>query len=224
MPRHVTDSWTSFLGPGALTTFLIAAALAAISLGLPVFWRMRQVLQGARRDEREPADTIVVLGRQLVDDQPTDVFIGRLTHAAALWREGLAPNIVVTGGMTGDATRTEAEAGTEVLLALGVPAEVVHREDRSRHTLENLFNVRADLGPRARRILLVSDDLHLTRAATLARNLGFEVRCSAAPQANASGLTRPLRALREGAMLHWYTTGVAWSKLIGSRELLSRVT
>lgn len=222
MPRHVTDSWRDFLGPGAVTTFLLAVVVAALGLGVPVWVRLRQVIQQASRDERGEADAIVVLGRQLVGDQPSEVFLARLRHGAALWREGLAPVVVVTGGLTGAATRTEAAAGAEVLAALGLPASAILREDLSRHTLENLFNVRRHLGTN-QRLLVVSDALHLARAAALARNLGLAVRCSPAPGAIA-GWRWGLRAMREAFMVHWYHVGVAWSRAIGSRRLLSRVS
>lgn len=224
MPRHVSQSWRDFLGPGALTTLVLAALVALLGLGVPIVARLRRVLHSATRHELHPADAIVVLGRELKDDRPTPVFVARLEHGAALWRSGLAPHLVVTGGLTGSATRTEAEAGRDVLIAAGIPAEAILCEGRSRHTLENLYNVREDLGGLPRRLVLVSDDLHLERARALALNLGFEVACTSAPGARARGLSRWARALREAMLLHWYHTGVAWSRLIGSQRLLSRVT
>lgn len=226
MPRHVTDSWRDYLGPGAVTTFLLAVLLAVVGLGVPVWWRLRQVFAEAARARvarPEPADLLVVLGRVLVDDRPSPVFAGRLSQAAALWREGIASRIVVTGGMTGDATRTEAEAGREWLEAEGVPAGVIECEGASRHTLENLYNVREHFGRCS--IVIVSDPLHLARARALAENLGFAVTCCGAAAADPPTRGwRLVRGLREAALLHWYTTGVAWSRLIRSERLLSRVT
>jgi uncharacterized SAM-binding protein YcdF (DUF218 family) len=226
MPRHVTDSWRDYLGPGAVTTFLLAALVAIVGLGLPVWWRLRQVLAEAARARvvrPEPADLLVVLGRVLVDDHPSEVFVGRLAHAAAMWRDGIAPKIVVTGGLTGRASRTEADAGREWLVAAGVPAAVIEREGASRHTLENLYNVREHFGRCA--IVLVSDPLHLARARALAENLGLSVTCCGAAAADPPTRGgRLVRALREAALLHWYSTGVVWSRLIGSERLLSRVT
>jgi uncharacterized SAM-binding protein YcdF (DUF218 family) len=140
-----------------------------------------------------------------------------------LWRDGIAPKIVVTGGLTGKASRTEAEAGREWLVAAGVPAGVIECEGASRHTLENLYNVREHFGRCA--IVIVSDPLHLARARALAENLGLNVTCCGAAAADppTSG-GRLARALREAALLHWYSTGVSWSRLIGSERLLSRVT
>ena len=226
MPRHVSESWKDYLGPGALSSLLVSAGLALLGLGLPVLYRLREVLREARRQERGPADAVLVLGRSLEEDSPSRVFAARLDHGADLWREREAPRIVVTGGLTGRATRTEAEAGRDHLEARGVPGGVILLEDRSRHTLENLFHVRETFREeRWQSVLVVSDPLHQARICALARGLGLSCRFS--PAAKAAPETRLhwwLRALREAALLHWYHTGVAYSRLVRNETYLSRVT
>ena len=225
MPRHVTERWSEYLGPGGLSSLAVAALTELLGLGVPVLLRLPQVLGFARRDERTPSDAILVVGRALRADQPTRVFAARLAHAATLFRAGLAPRVIVAGGLTGDATRTEAEAGRDHLLGLGVPGEAILCEPRSRHTLENLANVRATLRQRGwRQLLVVSDPLHLARVAALARGLGIEARCSPAPAATPSGLRFWLRALYEAHLLHWYHAGVLYSRLVRNQRNLARVT
>jgi uncharacterized SAM-binding protein YcdF (DUF218 family) len=215
------------LGPGGASSLSLALATGLLGVGVPMAWRLREVLRRARRDERSAADAILVLGRELDADRPTPVFRARLEHGAALWREGWAERIVVSGGLTGTASRSEAEAGRETLLDLGVPGHAIWTEQGSRHTLENLFNVRETLRRHGlARLLLVSDPLHLARAAALAGGLALDVACSPAPAAP----PRPgspawwLRAAREAFLLHWYHVGVAYSRAIGSERLLARVT
>jgi uncharacterized SAM-binding protein YcdF (DUF218 family) len=225
MPPHVNDRWSDYLGPGALSSLAVAGLTELLGLGVPVLLRLRQVLGFARRDERTPSDAILVVGRTLRADQPTHLFAARLAHGATLFRDGLAPRVIVAGGLTGNATRTEADAGREHLLGLGVPGEAILCEHSSRHTLENLANVRATLRQRGwRRLLVVSDPLHLARVAALARGLGIEARCSPAPSATPAGLRFWLHALREAHLLHWYHAGVAYSRLVGNQRNLARVT
>jgi uncharacterized SAM-binding protein YcdF (DUF218 family) len=225
MPRHVNERWSDYLGPGAFSSLAVAVLLEVIGLGLPVVLRLRQVLGVARQDEREPVDAILVVGRALRRDQPTPVFAARLAHGAALFHAGLAPRLIVAGGMTGDATRSEAEAGREHLLGLGVPAGAILCEARSRHTLENLVFVRATLRQLGwRRLLVVSDPLHLARVSALARGLGLDARCSPAPFASPDGVRYWLRAIYEAHLLHWYHAGVAYSRLLGRERWLARVT
>lgn len=215
------------LGPGGLSSLTLAFATGLLGLGLPVAARVARVLREAAGGAPRPADVVLILGRELARDRPTAVFRARLEHGARLWREGWAPELVVSGGMTGDATRSEAEAGREVLLELGVPPAVIGIEAGSRHTLENLFNVRETMRRRGlTRFLLVSDPLHLARAAALAGGLGLDFVCSAAtaapPRPGSAGWW--WRAGREGFLLHWYHVGVAYSRALGSERLLSRVT
>ena len=178
------------LGPGGLSSLSLALLTGALGAGLPVAWRMREVLRWAAVEERRKADAILVLGRELVDDAPTEVFRSRLDHGRELWREGWAPLIVVSGGLTGTATRTEAAVVRDYLLAAGVPEAAIWTEDRSRHTLENLFNARETMyRDGLRRSLLVSDPLHLARVMAFARGLQFDLACSPARSAPPHGGT-----------------------------------
>ena len=226
MSRNLVQWWRE-LGPGGASTFSLAFLSGALGLGIPIAWRMRAVLAAARRDETAPADAVLVLGRSLADDRPTTVFRARLDHGARLLAQGLAPRILVSGGRTGRSLTSEAAAGRDYLVACGVAPETVLIEDRSRHTLENLYFVRETArGSGWSRLLLVSDPLHLARAATLARGLKLNILLSpatAAPPA-AGSLGWSLRAVREGFLLHWYHVGLVYSRAIGSTTLLDRVT
>lgn len=225
MPRHRSEPWRTYLGPGAISSFFIASTLAVVGLGIPVLARLRQVLRQAEGEAPRPADAVLVLGRVLRADQPTRVFTARLDHGRDLMAAGWAPRIVIAGGLTGDARRSEAEAGEEYLRGRGVEPAVILQEGRSRHTLENLSFVRETWRTQGwRSVLLVSDPLHLARAVAYARGMGLEVVPSPAVAASPAGPRYVLRALREAFILHWYHVGVAYSKLIRSRRLLERVT
>lgn len=215
------------MGPGGPSSITLAMFSGIVGLGLPVLFRVPTVLRHARRDERAPADAILVLGRELRDNQPTAVFRARLAHGARLLTEQWAPRIVVSGGVTGHSRVSEAQAGRDFLLSQGLPEAVVLVEAGSRHTLENLFNVRETLrGHGWQRLILVSDPLHLARAATLARGLSLEVLLSPAtdcpPVRGSAGWM--LRAGHEAFLLHWYHVGMLYSRAIRSERLLGRVT
>ncbi|HJW71821.1 MAG TPA: YdcF family protein [Geothrix sp.] len=220
-------SFLQKLGPGGAVSLGLAFATAIGLLGLPWLYRLRQVLRMAHGDEAAPADAILVLGRRLDRNQITPVFEARLAKAAALWRLGIAPRIFVAGGTTGDANRSEAEVGLEWLLAQGVPGSSIHLEDRSQHTLENLFNIRAQMRALGcHSLLLVSDPLHLARARATAEGLSLRVACVPAqdcpPRRGGTGWW--WRAAQEAFLLHWYHTGMLYSRLIRSERQLERVT
>ena len=188
---------------------------------------LRQVLRGSIGDLPQLSDFILVLGRRLEQDRPTAVFQARLAFGEELWRGGLAPRIAVAGGLTGKATLTEAEAGRAWLLARGVPDSAILLEDRSQHTLENLFYLRETLRKEGwQALLLVSDPLHLARAGALARGLGLHARCipAVACPPTRNSFRWWLRAFHEAFLLHWYHTGMLYSRVIKSEKQLARVT
>ena len=224
-PPHA--SFLQKLGPGGAVSLGLAVVTVLGLGGLPWVYRLRQVLRGVSGDEPAGADAILVLGRRLQEDRLTAVFEARLAHAESLWRRGLAPRVFVAGGTTGTARRSEAEAGRDWLIARGLPAGAILLEDRSQHTLENLFNVRAEMRAAGwRTLLMVSDPLHLARAKATALGLDLDVRsCPAAEAPPARGsLTWWQRAAQEAFLLHWYHTGMAYSRLIRSDRQLERVT
>jgi uncharacterized SAM-binding protein YcdF (DUF218 family) len=215
------------LGPGGFTSLALAFLGGTVTLGIPLWFCQRKVLDASKGEALHSADAILVLGRRLVGDQPTEVFKQRLEHAAALWLMGLAPRVIVSGGITGDATWSEADAGHAWLMEQGLPDESVLVEDRSQHTLENLFNIRAGMRERGwTTLILVSDPLHLARALAFAKGFGLWAIGSPAtacpPRPGSFGWW--LRSLREAFLLHWYRTGMAYSRLIRSEKQLSRVT
>lgn len=227
---YATPARSSFwqkLGPGGFVSLTLAAGSVILLLGLPLVWRLIQVLRGTRDEGPASVDAILVLGRKLRNDGLTPVFIARLAHAESLWRQGSAPRIIVAGGLTGEASRSEAEAGRDWLLAQGVPAVALFTEDQSQHTLENLFFVRETLRAEGwRTLLLVSDPLHMARAAATAKGLGLATHrapATACPPSRGS-LGWWKRAAFEAFLLHWYFTGMLYSRIVRSRRQLERVT
>jgi uncharacterized SAM-binding protein YcdF (DUF218 family) len=229
MPFHAPPRASFFqkLGPGGAASLGLAILSVFGLCGLPWLFRLRQVFRGARGDEPAAADAILVLGRRLENERLTVVFEARLAHAETLWRSGLAPSIYVAGGATGTSTHSEAEAGRDWLRGRGIPDGAILLEDRSQHTLENLFNVRARMREMGwKTLLMVSDPLHLARAKATARGLELDVCCCPAPEAPPSrgSLGWYRRAASEAFLLHWYHTGMLYSRLIRSRRQLERVT
>ena len=226
---HVTPPRATFwqkLGPGGFASLAVAFASAVLALGIPIWFCHRRVLAASKGQPLRSVDAILVLGRRLEGDQLTEVFKQRLEHAVALWLMGLAPRVIVSGGITGTATWSEAEAGRAWLLEQGLPDEMVLAEDRSQHTLENLFNIREDLRAKGwSTLILVSDPLHLARALACSQGFGMEVigsPASACPPRPGS-LGWWTRSLHEACLLHWYRIGMVYSRLIRSERQLSRI-
>jgi uncharacterized SAM-binding protein YcdF (DUF218 family) len=131
------------------------------------------------RDERGPADAIVVMGAAQYDGRPSPVFAARIDHAIELFREGVAPRLIVTGGkQEGDRT-TEAASAREYAIAQGVPAEAILAEDESRTTLESIRGVAALMADRdLASAVFVSDPSHMFRVLQMAGDAGIEAHGS----------------------------------------------
>jgi uncharacterized SAM-binding protein YcdF (DUF218 family) len=137
------------------------------------------VLVVSRQDQRRPADAVVVLGAAQYNGHPSPVLRARLDHARLLYRQGLAPLIIVTGGIgTGD-RESEATVGRRYLVAQGIPDSAVVVRPEGRSTEASMHSVAAylrdrDLSP----VLLVSDPFHMLRLRLEARSEHLEAYTS----------------------------------------------
>lgn len=102
----------------------------------------------------------------------------RVLYAAALYKQGAAPRILVSGGSFEKPApqSSPAEEAHQVLLMLGVPSEAMWLETESRNTHENAVNSWEMLAPMGlNKVLLVTSASHMPRAVPLFREQGFEV-------------------------------------------------
>ena len=190
---------------------LILAAGCAVVLAVG-FATVRIWQQGAT-DERRPADAILVLGAAQYDGKPSPVFEARLEHAVALWKEGVAPWFIVTGGkLPGDRT-TEAAVARRYAVAHGVPESAIFGEDEAHNTLDSLAAVAVQMRDRdLRTVVLVSDPTHMLRTLRIAEDLGLEAWGS--PTTTSPIVGDPVRAARAtlhelGALAVYFLTGGA---------------
>src|SRR5690349_8324978 len=130
-------------GPRARRVWPWLGGLVLALLGWVVL-DLAYVSLGAETDQAQAADVIVVLGCNIEGDngQPGECIQARADQALALYRRGLAPWIIASGG-GGKGRRTEAAVLTRVLVAAGVPAGAIVPEDRSLDTIQNLRNSQA---------------------------------------------------------------------------------
>ena len=107
---------------------------------------------------------IIVLGHRLNPDcTPSKDLISRIDKTVEYWRETGIPLIMPCGGITRDRERSEAEVMREMLLARGVPDDVIRLENKSRTTSENMENAVKLLGKGAR-VAMVTSEYHIEYA------------------------------------------------------------
>jgi len=151
----------------------IAGALAALIV-LAWVGTVIAVLVVGRRDDARSADAIVVLGAAQYEGRPSPVLRARLDHVLELWRRGVAPVVIVTGGTGVGDTTSEAMVSRRYLLQRGVPDSVVIMETHGLTTIQSLRAVSSIVAALpGRSVILVSDPFHMLRLSILARHLGL---------------------------------------------------
>jgi uncharacterized SAM-binding protein YcdF (DUF218 family) len=153
-------------------------ALAVLWLAGVAAW----IVWVGERDEAAPADAIVVLGAAAYDARPSPVFTERIRHGLDLYRRGYADTLIFTGGYGNGARFSESQVARRYAIRQGVPEDAILIETLSRTTWENLAQARALMQEHGlRRVIVVSDPLHMARALRLSRGLGIDALGSSTP-------------------------------------------
>ena len=213
-------------GADGLFTLLLSTVVVVATCGLSLGWPLRHILRAANNAPSKvpAASLLVVLGMRLRKKEVGPDYAVRLDRVIKLCREDNSRKILIVGGRTGNDEISEAEKGEEYLTASGINPEQIHLEQSSLNTLENLRNMRAMLIPNeADNIALITNRYHLARCELISRGLGlFPKLCGAEDRFVMSGALL-VRLLMEAYYIHWYHTGVIWTRVSGSRKSLSRI-
>jgi uncharacterized SAM-binding protein YcdF (DUF218 family) len=112
----------------------------------------------------------------------------RVWHAARLYNAGVAPVVIVSGGKPPRLAKSTAPAMKRLLESWGIPSDSVLIESRSRSTRENAVytkQVCREWG--VDRIALVTSAVHMRRALSAFRQVGFEEIVPAATDHSVTG-------------------------------------
>lgn len=158
-------------------------------------------MHDAREQQLKPADAIVVFGAAEYDGRPSPVFRARLDHGYDLFRKGLAPMVITTGGSAADPHYSEGGVGHDYLMRRGIPEMALIAETQASDTSESAQRVAVIM--RANRMgtcIAVSDAYHVFRIRKMLEHEGLHVYL--APRADSkpkSAWQRGTAILRESA-------------------------
>lgn len=174
---------------GALCAGIVGAALAV-----------------GDQNNAEPSDVIIVLGAGLRrDGHPGDALWRRSLIAAKAYREGYAPVIICTGGVSENQTRSEAQGCRDILLGEGVPDAAIVLEEHSRSTEQNAINTKAIMAARGwRRAVIVTDSYHMLRAGWIFSGEGIEHTRYPVPRNRVRVQWTAISLMHELAAIHWH--------------------
>lgn len=186
----------------ALLLLVLVAAAAVLGGSVYVVWSARAEILS--QEETPPAnlDCILVLGCGVhADGTPTPMLRSRMTRAVELYQAGWADKLLLSG----DNSRADYnEVATMKTLALegGVPEEDIVLDHAGFSTYDSLY--RAQDVFLVKRLVIVTQEYHLSRALYLADALGLEAwGVAAAPRNDAGQIMRDAREIlaRDKAIL-----------------------
>lgn len=117
-------------------------------------------------------DTLTSKGEHIMLNDSAE----RLTAAVALYKAGIAPRVLFTGGGGYvDKTMKEAPFAGKLLETLGVPKEAILLESESRNTFENaVYSKKKMEEAEIKRVVLVTSSWHMKRAAAIFKKAGVD--------------------------------------------------
>lgn len=161
----------------------------------------------------EPADGIVVLAAGLMHGGSLeDESMRRTIAGIELYKQGLAPILVLSGRANPEEPNmTEAQQRSILAQRMGIAAEAIFKEETANTTREEAVRISRLLMHRGlRKIVLVTESLHLRRAKLAFENTGLEV-FPAPSDDYPVGMTGPQdrlwlasRIIKESAALAYY--------------------
>lgn len=187
------------------TTGVAAAALCVYLAYITV-----RIRQQSLHDEAQPADLILVLGAAEYRGRPSPVLRARLDHALELYRRGLAPRLMTTGGAGGDPVFTEGGVGRSYLIGQGVPSEAIVVENESSSTIESLA-MASEIMDRMNlhSVIVVSDGYHIFRVKRILQSHGLSVYGSPRPELRSDPMHEQWNFLKQAVGYVLWRAGLA---------------
>jgi uncharacterized SAM-binding protein YcdF (DUF218 family) len=168
------------------------------------------IIHDSHQQQLHRADAIIVFGAAEYDGRPSPVFRARLDHAYSLFRDGLAPIVITTGGAAADPTFSEGGVGHDYLVRRGVPDSALIAETQASNTAESAERVAVIMrANRMKSCIAVSDAYHVFRIRKLLEHEGLEVRLAPRPDSRPKSVwQRAVAILRESASYLLWRAGI----------------
>jgi len=189
---------------------LIFSALAgalALFLGITGL----RIVRAAGETPREKADAIVIFGAAEYSGRPSPVLKARLDHGLTLFRQGMAPVVITTGGAGQDPQFSEGGVGHDYLLRHGIPEQNLIAETQGSDTAQSAERVATIMHANGMHsCIAVSDAYHVFRIRALLRREGVAVEVAPRPESRPrSAWDRFSAVIREAASYLAWEAGMS---------------
>lgn len=160
-----------------------------------------RIVRAATEFPIRKADAIVVFGAAEYAGRPSPVLRARLDHGYELYKQGMAPVVITTGGAAQDPDFSEGGVGKDYLLRRGVPEQALIAETQGSDTAqsaERVANIMRVNGMKS--CIAVSDAYHVFRIRALLEHEGVQVEVAPRPESRPRSLWERFTAvMREAA-------------------------
>src|SRR4029077_3599103 len=159
-PRHQRLLWIGGLVLAALARFLTLTGT--------------RIAHEGSLQELHKADAIVVFGAAEYAGRPSPVWRARLDHAFDLFRQGIAPVVITTGGAASDPRFSEGGVGHDYLKHRGIPERNLIAETQGSDTAQSAVRVAVIMRANGlHSCVAVSDAYHVFRIKRLLKHEGI---------------------------------------------------
>ena len=179
---------------------LLLLAVAGVLLLFFGLTGMR-IVRAASEAPSKKADVIAIFGAAEYAGRPSPVYRARLDHGYELFRKGMAPVVITTGGAAQDPDFSEGGVGRDYLLRRGVPEQALIAETQGSDTAQSaarVANIMRANGMHS--CIAVSDAYHVFRIRALLEHEGVQVELAPRPESRPHPRWERLAAVMREAM------------------------
>jgi uncharacterized SAM-binding protein YcdF (DUF218 family) len=195
--RTLPDAEKSSRGHIWLLALLAAAGAFLLFLGVTGF----RIVRAAAEVPAHNADAIVVFGAAEYAGRPSPVYKARLDHGFDLFRKGLAPVVITTGGAAQDPDFSEGGVGRDYLFRRGIPELSLIAETQSSDTAQSAERVAVIMRANGMHTCLaVSDAYHVFRIRALLEHEGVQAEVAPRPESRPKSAMQRFVAVTREAM------------------------
>lgn len=184
-----------FLKLFAVTMVVMALVGLLFLTGVNIYVRQsvkKRILTIEEATELEDVDCILVLGASVYGNTLSPMLADRVQRGVDLYNTKCSPKLLMSGDHGGE-YYDEVNAMKNYAMEHGVPSEDVFMDHAGFSTYESMYRAKSVFG--AKKVIIVTQRYHLSRAVYIARHLGLDAYGVAAEDIRYSGQTK--RDVRE---------------------------
>ena len=167
---------------------LLVAALAFAEANYVVYTAGNRSIVDEASVKSTDRDAIIILGALVYGNgEPSWMLEDRLLTGLKLYKDGVAPKIIVTGDH-GTRNYNEVRVMSNYLIERGVPREDIFLDHAGFDTYDSMYRARDIF--KCKRPVVVTQKFHLSRAVFIAKGLGLDAQGVASDLRSYSGIKR----------------------------------